>query len=97
MAESGFEAALWVKVKRQSGVADRSRTPSSLAPSTSGERALPKVRSSTQVGKQAVSDSGSLHSGVHTVGGESHGREKGCVVGPAPWFPYPPDKPQVVG
>lgn len=40
----------------QGAIGLRSRTPSSLAPSTSGEKALPKVRSSTQVGREVRSD-----------------------------------------
>lgn len=39
----------------QGAIGLRSRTLSSLAPSTSGERALPKVKSSTQVSREVLS------------------------------------------
>lgn len=72
----------------QGAIGLRSRTPSSLAPSTSGERALPKVRSSTQVSRGALSEKW-----VASFWGAHSWRRaiawKGGMLGALPWFPYP--------
>ncbi|XP_008588539.1 PREDICTED: sigma non-opioid intracellular receptor 1 isoform X2 [Galeopterus variegatus] len=69
----------WAPAATRGATGLRSRTPSSLAPSTSGEKAPPKVRSSTQgrqwctgLVKQRLWSGGQTHGWWSTAGVSSH-------------------------